>query len=40
MGRGREAVDPDKIPWDALQTMVSQSIFGGKIDNKFDQKIL
>lgn len=40
MGRGREAIDPDKIPWDALQTMVSQSIFGGKIDNQFDQKIL
>lgn len=40
MGKGREAIDPDKIPWDALQTMVSQSIFGGKIDNQFDQKIL
>jgi len=40
MGKGREAVDPDKIPWDALQTLVSQSIFGGKIDNDFDHKIL
>lgn len=40
MGQGREAIDPDTIPWDALRTLVSQSIFGGKIDNDFDQKIL
>jgi dynein heavy chain 1 len=40
MGQGREAIDPDSIPWDALRTLVSQSIFGGKIDNDFDQKIL
>lgn len=40
MGKGREAVDPDKIPWDALRTIVSQSVFGGKIDNDFDHKIL
>jgi dynein heavy chain 1 len=40
MGKGREAIDPDKIPWDALRTLVSQSIFGGKIDNDFDHTIL
>jgi dynein heavy chain 1 len=40
MGKGRESIDPDKIPWDALRALVSQSIFGGKIDNEFDQKIL
>jgi dynein heavy chain 1 len=40
MGQGREAIDPDKIPWDALRTLASQSIFGGKIDNEFDLKIL
>jgi len=40
MGQGREAVDPDKIPWDALRALASQSIFGGKIDNEFDLKIL
>ena len=33
-------MDPDKIPWDALRTLISQSIFGGKIDNEFDNKIL
>jgi len=40
MGQGREVVDPDSIPWDALKALVSQSIFGGKIDNEFDLKIL
>lgn len=40
MGQGREAIDPDKIPWDALRTLSHQSIFGGKIDNDFDLKIL
>jgi len=23
MGKGREVVDPDKIPWDALRALVS-----------------
>lgn len=40
MGKNRTNVDPDKIPWDALRTLISQSIFGGKIDNEFDNKIL
>lgn len=40
MGKGREVVDPDKIPWDALKALASESIFGGKVDNDFDLKIL
>lgn len=40
MGKDRTNIDPDKIPWDALRTLISQSIFGGKIDNSFDQRIL
>mmetsp|Transcript_17663 Transcript_17663/g.12706 ORF Transcript_17663/g.12706 Transcript_17663/m.12706 type:complete len:166 (+) Transcript_17663:4444-4941(+) len=40
MGSGRQNIDPDKISWDALRTLISQSIFGGKIDNEFDNKIL
>ena len=40
MGTGRSNIDPDKIPWDALRTLISQSVFGGKIDNEFDVKIL
>ena len=40
MGKDRTNVDPDKIPWDALRTLIGQSVFGGKIDNEFDNKIL
>jgi len=40
MGKGRTNIDPDKIPWDALRTLISESVFGGKIDNEFDNKIL
>jgi len=28
------------VPWDALVTLLSQSIYGGKIDNDFDQRLL
>lgn len=28
------------MPWDALVTLLSQSIYGGKIDNDFDQRLL
>ena len=40
MGKDRTNVDPDRIPWDALRTLIGQSVFGGKIDNEFDGKIL
>lgn len=40
MGANRTNIDPEKIPWDAIRTLVGQSIFGGKIDNSFDNKIL
>ena len=28
------------MPWDALRTLMSQCIYGGKIDNEFDQRLL
>lgn len=40
MGKSRSNIDSEKIPWDALRTLISQSVFGGKIDNEFDNKIL
>lgn len=40
MGKNRTNVDPDKIPWDALRTLIAQSVFGGKIDNEYDNKIM
>eukprot|EP01015_Nassula_variabilis_P036963 TRINITY_DN967_c0_g2_i6.p1 TRINITY_DN967_c0_g2~~TRINITY_DN967_c0_g2_i6.p1 ORF type:complete len:1103 (-),score=250.87 TRINITY_DN967_c0_g2_i6:90-3398(-) len=36
----RNNVDPDKIPWDALQCILAQNLYGGKIDNQYDNKIL
>ncbi|MEQ2219816.1 hypothetical protein XENOCAPTIV_024743 [Xenoophorus captivus] len=30
----------DKIPWAALKTLMAQSIYGGRIDNEFDQRLL
>ncbi|XP_044265029.1 dynein heavy chain, cytoplasmic isoform X6 [Tribolium madens] len=37
---GRTNLPPNKVPWDALVTLLSQSIYGGKIDNDFDQRLL
>uniref|UniRef100_A0A915BJF8 Dynein heavy chain, cytoplasmic n=6 Tax=Parascaris univalens TaxID=6257 RepID=A0A915BJF8_PARUN len=37
---GRSNVSPEKLPWHTLQTLLSQCIYGGKIDNHFDQKLL
>jgi dynein heavy chain 1, cytosolic len=36
----RTNLPPEKIPWDALVSLLSQSIYGGKIDNDFDQRLL
>ncbi|XP_042877140.1 dynein heavy chain, cytoplasmic-like isoform X3 [Penaeus japonicus] len=37
---GRTNLPPEKVPWDALATLMSQCIYGGKIDNEFDQRLL
>lgn len=37
---GRTNLPPEKVPWDALRTLLAQSIYGGKIDNDFDQRLL
>ncbi|XP_031789302.2 dynein heavy chain, cytoplasmic isoform X5 [Nasonia vitripennis] len=37
---GRTNLPPEKVPWDALITLMSQCIYGGKIDNDFDQRLL
>ncbi|XP_044006814.1 dynein heavy chain, cytoplasmic isoform X3 [Aphidius gifuensis] len=37
---GRTNLPPEKVPWDALVTLLSQCIYGGKIDNEFDQRLL
>ncbi|XP_028677485.1 cytoplasmic dynein 1 heavy chain 1 isoform X2 [Erpetoichthys calabaricus] len=38
--KGRQNISPDKIPWTALKTLMAQSIYGGRIDNEFDQRLL
>ncbi|RUS77140.1 hypothetical protein EGW08_015096 [Elysia chlorotica] len=37
---GRTNLPPEKVPWDAIRTLLSQCIYGGKIDNEFDQRLL
>ncbi|RKP08503.1 dynein heavy chain [Thamnocephalis sphaerospora] len=38
--QGRANISPERIPWDAIRTLLSQSVYGGRIDNEFDQKLL
>ncbi|KAI0762764.1 dynein heavy chain protein 1 [Fomes fomentarius] len=40
IAKGRANVDPASIPWDAIRTLVKQSVYGGRVDSDFDQKIL
>lgn len=37
---GRTNLPPEKIPFDAIRTLFGQCIYGGKIDNDFDQRLL
>lgn len=38
--QGRSNLSPEKIPWEALQELLSKTIYGGKVDNQEDQNIL
>lgn len=38
--QGRSNISPDKIPWDALQSLLATTIYGGKIDRPSDQVIM
>lgn len=40
VAKGRANVNPATIPWDALRTLIKQSVYGGRIDSDFDQRIL
>ncbi|KAJ7102434.1 dynein heavy chain protein 1 [Mycena belliarum] len=40
VSKGRANIDPATIPWDALRTLVKQSVYGGRVDSDFDQRIL
>ena len=38
--KDRVNISPKQIPWDAIRTIIHQSMYGGKIDNEYDMKIL
>jgi dynein heavy chain 1 len=38
--QGRANIPPERIPWDALRSLLKQTIYGGKLDNDFDQLLL
>ena len=40
IAKGRANINPASIPWEALRTLIKQSIYGGRIDSDFDQRIL
>ncbi|KAF8592026.1 dynein heavy chain protein 1 [Ramaria rubella] len=40
VSKGRTNIDPASIPWDAVRTLVKQSVYGGRIDSDFDQRVL
>ena len=37
VANGRMNLAPEKIPWDAIRTSLEQVMYGGRIDNSFDQ---
>ncbi|KAI9911312.1 hypothetical protein PsorP6_009030 [Peronosclerospora sorghi] len=37
---GRAHVAPDNIPWTAIRTTLKESVYGGRVDNIFDQELM
>ncbi|KAF9498186.1 dynein heavy chain protein 1 [Pleurotus eryngii] len=40
VSKGRANINPATIPWDALRSLIKQSVYGGRVDSEFDQRIL
>ncbi|CAH1756141.1 13650_t:CDS:10 [Entrophospora sp. SA101] len=40
VAQGRTNISPDKIPWDAIRTLISIVAYGGRVDNEFDKRLL
>ncbi|KZV92126.1 dynein heavy chain protein 1 [Exidia glandulosa HHB12029] len=40
VAKGRANIDPSAIPWDAVRTLIKQSVYGGRVDSDFDQRVL
>jgi len=37
LGGTRAHINPEDLPWQAMRTILSQSVYGGRIDHPFDQ---
>ncbi|KAJ9435220.1 Dynein heavy chain, partial [Diplonema papillatum] len=37
---GRDNVSPKDLPWKAMFTLLGESVYGGRIDNEFDQHLV
>ncbi len=40
VAQGRANINPTSIPWGAIQTLLKQAVYGGRVDSDFDQRIL
>ncbi|KAI8818344.1 dynein heavy chain [Fimicolochytrium jonesii] len=40
ISQGRANIAPENIPWEAIRTILKETVYGGKIDNDFDQRLL
>lgn len=40
IANGRSNVAPSKIPWEAIRGLLSRTVYGGRIDDEFDQRVL
>lgn len=40
VSQGRQNLPPEKMPWDAMKSLLSQAIYGAYMENTFDSKIL
>ena len=38
--QGRKHISPEDIPWVAIRTLLGQTVYGGRIDNRIDQRLL
>lgn len=39
-GGNKNHIAPETLPWKALRSLLSVSVFGGRIDNQYDQEVL
>ena len=36
----KENIDINKIQWDSIKTILGECLYGGKVDNLYDKRIL